>query len=218
MFTLNQLIDCVPKSDDLDAMSDWFSDVRRWAQSHNQEYIQNDADSGLFFIGNPSRVEEYRRKILSQLKTVAKESMDMDDKIKVFVVHGHDEALKQKVARYLEKQGYEAIILHEQANKGRTIIEKLEQTTNDVRYAVILYTADDDGTNGQKRARQNVVFEHGYLTNKLGRNHVCVIMDENIEKPSDNSGVLYIPISDWETQLGKEMKAAGLPFDMNKVL
>ncbi len=30
------------------------------------------------------------------------------------------------VARFLERIGFEAIILHEQANQGRTIIEKIE--------------------------------------------------------------------------------------------
>lgn len=43
---------------------------------------------------------------------------------KVFIVHGHDSELKEKVARRLEQQGIEAIILSEQANRGRTIIEK----------------------------------------------------------------------------------------------
>lgn len=44
---------------------------------------------------------------------------------KVFIVHGHDEAVKESVARFLEKCGFEAIILHEQADGGRTIIEKI---------------------------------------------------------------------------------------------
>ena len=58
---------------------------------------------------------------------------------KVFVVHGHDEALKEKVARLLEKQGLEAIILSEQANKGKTIIEKFEENS-DVGAAICLFT------------------------------------------------------------------------------
>ena len=45
---------------------------------------------------------------------------------KVFIVHGHDDALKIEVARTLEKAGLEAIILHEHANAGKTIIEKIE--------------------------------------------------------------------------------------------
>jgi Predicted nucleotide-binding protein containing TIR-like domain len=46
----------------------------------------------------------------------------------VFVVHGHDEAARESVARFLEKIGFRPIILHEQANQGRIIIEKVEAT------------------------------------------------------------------------------------------
>ena len=47
---------------------------------------------------------------------------------KVFIVHGHDGELKHAVARLIEKQGLDAIILSEQANKGKTIIEKFEES------------------------------------------------------------------------------------------
>lgn len=94
---------------------------------------------------------------------------------KVFIVHGHDDAAKQEMARTLEKSGFEAIILHEQASVGMTIIEKIESYT-DVDYAVVLYTECDLGRDKTKkaddekfRARQNVVFEHGYLMAKLTR-------------------------------------------------
>jgi hypothetical protein len=46
------------------------------------------------------------------------------DTRRVFLVHGHDEAAREKVARYLERLELEPIILHEQPSRGRTIIEK----------------------------------------------------------------------------------------------
>lgn len=63
---------------------------------------------------------------------------------KIFVVHGHDEGAREAVARFLERLGFEAIILHEQANRGRTIIEKVE-ANGDVGFAVVLLTPDDEG-------------------------------------------------------------------------
>lgn len=48
------------------------------------------------------------------------------DKNKVFIVHGHDNEVKLEVARFIEKIGFEAIILHEQASNSQTIIEKIE--------------------------------------------------------------------------------------------
>lgn len=214
---LSMLISNVPDETDLDNLSEWFADVEMWAKRANFSDLASTADTALFHIGSATMAKNKRREILAKLKAIRKGQGFMDDKVRVFVVHGHDNALKEAVARFLEKQGFEAVILHEQANGGRTIIEKLEQITADVKFAVLLYTADDEGVDGMKRARQNVVFEHGYFTAKLGRSNVCVIMDENIEKPSDNQGVLYIPRNNWHVELVRELRNAGLNADANLI-
>ena len=99
---------------------------------------------------------------------------------KVFIVHGHNETIKEKVARLLEKLNLEPIILHEQTNNGNTIIEKFEQHSDSVNFAIILLTADDEGKaskedNYKPRARQNVILEMGYFYGKLGRNRVFLL-------------------------------------------
>ena len=55
---------------------------------------------------------------------------------RVFVVHGRDEATKQMVARFLEGVGLDPVILQEQPNEGRTIIEKFEESAETVGFAV----------------------------------------------------------------------------------
>ena len=140
---------------------------------------------------------------------------------KVFIVHGHDGELKQSVARIVEKQGIEAIILSEQANQGNTIIEKFEQHS-DVSGAICLFTADDlakakSGDTMQPRARQNVVFEAGYFMGKLGRRNVVILADSGIEMPSDLSGVVYTNTVNWQVDLLKELKAMGYTVDFNKL-
>lgn len=70
-------------------------------------------------------------------------------------------------------------------------------------------------------ARQNVVFEHGYLIGRLGRERVCALVKGNVETPGDISGVVYISMDDagaWKADLAREMRATGLPVDMNKLL
>lgn len=146
---------------------------------------------------------------------------------KVFVVHGHDDAATQEVARTLEKLGFDAIILREQASGGQTIMEKIE-TNTDVVFSVVLYTPCDLGRAKEQkaedekgRARQNVVFEHGYLIGKLGRSHVCALVKDGVETPGDINGVVYVPMDEkgaWKFELAKEMKAAGLDVDANKFL
>ena len=141
---------------------------------------------------------------------------------KIFIVHGHDEALKQSVARLIEKQDIEAIILSEKANKGKTIIEKLEENS-DVGCAICLFTADDTGkankeTDYRARARQNVVLEAGFFMGKLGREHVVYIAKEGIELPSDLQGVVYTNVNNWQFDLLKELKAMGYNIDFNKLM
>ena len=140
---------------------------------------------------------------------------------KVFIVHGHDHALKQEVARIIEKQGIEAIILSEQANGGKTIIEKIEENS-DVGAAICLFTGDDygkakDATSENLRARQNVVFEAGYFMGKLGRGNVILIASPDIEIPSDLQGVVYTNKDMWQTDVLRELKAIGYNVDFNKL-
>lgn len=140
---------------------------------------------------------------------------------KVFIVHGHDNALKQEVARIIEKQGLEAVILSEQANGGKTIIEKIEENS-DVGAAICLFTGDDygrakDATSENLRARQNVVFEAGYFMGKLGRGNVILIASPDIEIPSDLQGVVYTNKDMWQTDVLRELKAIGYNVDFNKL-
>jgi Predicted nucleotide-binding protein containing TIR -like domain len=146
---------------------------------------------------------------------------------RVFLVHGHAERWLQQVARFLEQLDQEVIVLREQPNRGRTIIEKFEQYS-EVGFAVVLLTADDRGGPADEpyekqglRSRQNVILELGYFLGRLGRSRVCALYVEGVEIPSDYSGVLYLKLDSegaWRLHLAKELKAAGLPVDMNKAL
>ena len=143
---------------------------------------------------------------------------------KVFVVHGHDDGARETVARFLERIGLEAIILHEQANQGRTILEKVI-AHGDVGFAVVLLTPDDEGCAiGGKpapRARQNVLLELGYFIGRLGREKVCALKRGEVEIPSDFAGVVWEAMdhgNGWKQSLARELQAAGHVIDWNKVM
>jgi len=158
--------------------------------------------------------------------TLAALSATAADSKKVFVVHGHDDGTKEKVARYLTKLGLEPVILHEQPNQGRTIIEKFEDHATEVACAVVLLTADDiGGTKGtpqdklQPRARQNVIIEFGYFAGLLGRKRAFALVEPGVELPSDLKGLIYISLTgdaEWRLQLVREFKAAGIEVDANQ--
>jgi len=146
---------------------------------------------------------------------------------KIFLVHGRDERALHETARFLERLRQDVVVLREQPNSGRTIIEKFVDYS-DVGFAVVLLTSDDRGgladepyESQQLRARQNVLFELGYFIGKLGRNRVAALYVPGTDVPSDYSGVLFIALDErggWKLELARELKAAGLNVDMNLAL
>lgn len=183
--------------------------------------------------------DKYTKDITKQVFASAKEKIEKGntsskpakanqtpDMTKIFIVHGQDDLAKTELARFIEKLGFKAIILHEQVSSGKTIIEKIEEFSN-VGFGVVLYTPCDLGAkkgeenNLQARARQNVVFEHGYLISKLSRRNVCALVKGKVEIPNDISGVVYVPMDDhkaWNIALAKEMRNSGYNVDMNLIV
>lgn len=143
---------------------------------------------------------------------------------RVFVVHGRSDAALHAVARFLGQLRLDPVVLREQPNRGRAIIEKFLDYS-DVAFAVVILTPDDiGGLRGdppdrfRPRARQNVVLELGFFLGKLGRDRVCALCEADIEVPSDYSGVLFVPLDPhgaWRLELARELRAAGIEVHMN---
>jgi predicted nucleotide-binding protein len=163
---------------------------------------------------------ETKNNNISKIET----KMELKHTNKVFIVHGHNNEIKETLARTLEQWELKPIILHERADKGKTIIEKFEDNASDVNFAIILLTADDEGKakkedNYKYRARQNVIFEMGYFIGKLGRERVILLLENGVEKPSDLDGIVYKPIhDDWKYRLFTELKAAGCNINAEKLI
>jgi hypothetical protein len=143
---------------------------------------------------------------------------------KVFIVHGHEGEPREAVAGFLRKIDFVPVILHEQLNQGRTIVEKFEDHS-DVDFAVVLLTPDDVGSPKggaqQPRARQNVILELGYFIGKLGRQNVCAIKSGDVEIPSDIFGVVWTDFDNhgaWKAALARELEGAGHAIDWNKAM
>jgi predicted nucleotide-binding protein len=146
----------------------------------------------------------------------------------IFVVHGRSE-IRERVVRFLERvtTAGKVIVLDEEPNRGRSLIEKFEQEAGTATFAVVIMTADDQGglkgarSQMRLRPRQNVVFELGYFFGRLGRRHVAVLMDEqrDFERPTDVDGLVYIPLDaaeGWKIKLATELRAGGVTVDLNK--
>lgn len=164
-----------------------------------------------------------------QKQEIAEIQSKTADNKSIFIVHGHDNEMKESVARFIEKIGYTAVILHEQPNGGKTIIEKFECNAEITAFAIVILSPDDEGFSKQdgidfkkNRARQNVVFEYGYFSGKLGRSNVVALYKESnvFELPSDLQGITYTPFDSrgyWKTETANELIAAGFKVDKNKI-
>jgi predicted nucleotide-binding protein len=197
-------------------------------ESDVDKFWREDGENMLSFIDSliiDIEHDEYdfsENEIVTEIGSNASSSKDLSS---VFIVHGHNGEAKEKTARFIEKLGFKAVILHEQVNRGKTIIEKIEKYSN-VGFAIVLYTPDDlgnvkDSANSGEllpRARQNVIFEHGYLIAKIGREHVVPLVVGSVELPNDISGMVYISDSDWQVDIAKEMKASGYKIDFNDLM
>ncbi|MDR4498434.1 MAG: nucleotide-binding protein [Candidatus Scalindua sp.] len=166
-------------------------------------------------------------KLLEQKRTISTVHTSTNE---VFIVYGHDETAKAQLEAMLRRWGLEPLILDQLPSGGQTVIEKLERYTGRVKFAVVLATPDDEGHKANRpdekayRARQNVVLELGMLLKQLGRRNVAILLkqQENMDRPSDIQGLLYIPFKDDLQKeagqlLAKEMVSQGYKIDVMRL-
>lgn len=204
-----------------------FADDPRWMTNFGHTYYYSSTKI-ISTVHNITRhmiipfLRDYKAYVLSHGRNEAKLVRPLTNKI--FIVHGHDGEARETVARFLDKIGFDPIILHEQANRGKTVIEKVE-ANSDVSFAVVLLTPDDEGCakggTPEPRVRQNVLLELGYFIALLGRENVCALRRGTVEIPSDFAGVLWEPMDNndgWKAKLARELQAAGHTIDWQKVM
>ena len=148
---------------------------------------------------------------------------------KVFVVYGHDMNARTQLEAMLRRWDLEPLIIDQLVSSGNTIIEKLEEYTDKVDFGIVLATPDDIGyakdceDRKKFRVRQNVVLELGMLLAKVGRSKVAILLSqaEDMEKPSDIDGLIYIPFKDnveeSKVSLAKELQRNGYSLDISKL-
>lgn len=180
-------------------------------------------DDAIYYFNN--QFLEYFQTVLDEIINANPEIESTKiEKVKgntVFIIHGHDNELKMELQLLLHRAGVNNLVLHEQADKGRTIIDKLVQESLNSNYAIALLSPDDKLENGILRARQNVILEIGYFMGKLGKERVRILKKGDIDIPSDLQGVLYENHDKsgiWKMRICKELIAVGIYVDMEAVM
>jgi predicted nucleotide-binding protein len=133
---------------------------------------------------------------------------------RIFISHGRSPDW-HRIQAYIEKDArMETLELAQQANRGRTVLQKLWDESGKCSYAVIVMTGDDDTGEGERpRARENVMHEIGFFQGRYGLENVCLLYEEGTSIPSNIHGLVYIPFPKGriETTLGdlrRELEAA----------
>ena len=171
----------------------------------------------------------YQGKNTEPIKALIEGTSSAPKNRKVFVVYGHDEVARTQLEAMLRRWDLEPLILDQLESSGNTIIEKLEEYMPQADFGIVLATPDDVGFPKNKedarrfRVRQNVVLEMGMLLSQLGRSKVAILLKniENMEKPSDINGLIYIPftsdVKETTVDLAKEMNRNGYYIDISKL-
>lgn len=219
---------------DLEEIEYFLIKLKEWYKE-NQRHIQS--NDFVFDKNIHIKIERDIQTYIDELNRFREDGIDVitDEELnremevsknKIFIVHGHDELALEQVISFIKDIRLEPIVIKNQANLGNTIIEKIEEYS-DVGFAIVLYTPCDigasinDKNNLKERARQNVVFEHGYLIGKLGRENVCALVKGDIEKPNDISGLVYFELDSqkaWRFNIARDMKKLGYDIDLNNLI
>lgn len=131
---------------------------------------------------------------------------------RVFVTHGRSNDWRA-VQTYIEKDiGLLTIELAQEANLGRTIIEKLIDNASRCDSAVIVMTGDDVANEVEARVRENVMHEIGFFQGRFGRSFVVLLHEDGVNVPTNLSGVAYVPFPKGSIEAGfhvlqRELKA-----------
>lgn len=134
------------------------------------------------------------------------------DQRRIFISHGRAPDWRE-VQAYIEKDlKFETLELAQEANQGKTILEKLSGAADQCDCAVIVMTGDDLDAAGQAKARENVIHEIGFFQGKYGLARICLLHEEGVSIPSNIHGLVYAPfpkglVSASFAVLARELKA-----------
>ena len=114
---------------------------------------------------------------------------------KVFIGHGRSQ-LWARVQLFLQDDlKLSTVTFESESRTSETIVSILEELLNESSFAILIMTAEDETSDGQIRARQNVIHEAGLFQGRLGFDKVVILKQAETEDFSNIAGLQYIPFS-----------------------
>ena len=110
----------------------------------------------------------------------------------IFIGHGRSPAWKDLRDFLKERLHLPVDEINRVPIAGATTVERLQEMLDAARFAFLVMTAEDEGSEGKARARQNVVHEVGLFQGKLGFKKAIVLLEEGCEEFSNITGLSQI--------------------------
>jgi predicted nucleotide-binding protein len=214
---------------------DNYDDITLYIENIDRFFKKYIAKSGpgSFYISpsqiskNSSIVKELNR-LASELKNAPKEKIEEERKKikskprkkssgkgKIFIGHGRSK-LWARVQLFLNDElKLQTLTFESESRTSETIVNILEQFLEETSFAILIFTAEDETSNGDLRARQNVIHEAGLFQGRLGFDKVIILKENKTEEFSNIAGLQYIPFLDNNIEqtfyeLQRTLKKSGL--------
>jgi len=113
----------------------------------------------------------------------------------VFIGHGRNQQWRDLKDHLHEQHGYPVEAYEIGARAGHVIRDILEDMLVKSSLALLVMTGEDETTQGESRARQNVVHEIGLFQGRLGFSRAIVLVEEGVEVFSNLQGIEQIRYS-----------------------
>lgn len=113
----------------------------------------------------------------------------------VFIGHGRS-LLWARLKMFLEDELNLATVTYESESRvGESIVPILERMLDQANFAVLVLSAEDETSDGSKRARQNVVHEAGLFQGRLGFKRAVLLIEDGLEGFTNVDGLQHIKFS-----------------------
>jgi len=109
--------------------------------------------------------------------------------VNVFIGHGRSPQWRELKDFISERLSLPVDEFNRVPVAGITNIQRLQQMLDQAAIAFLIMTAEDESSEGQLRARQNVIHEVGLFQGKLGFTKAIVLLEEGCEEFSNIAGL-----------------------------
>jgi len=141
--------------------------------------------------------------MVDEIQEYWKEQSIINDKVKttsnlspcVFIGHGRSKLWARLKTFLNDELGLAAVTYESESRVSESIVSIIEKMLDQATFAILILTAEDETTDGLKRARQNVIHEAGLFQGRLGFRKAVLLRQEGLEEFTNVAGLQYISFS-----------------------